>query len=154
VAQRLELPSQHLKAVVERAGVRPEMAPGAILAQLSRRETELLSAVYQSIVEECRQRRIAPVWIYLPVPGATEENVGEKLRPISQDAGFIVCDLSDWTSSRDGLFQGPDDPHPNAAGHDLIAEALVNMLRRRPEALPGLTLDELPAGRSGDRSPP
>ncbi|MEZ6079307.1 MAG: SGNH/GDSL hydrolase family protein [Pirellulaceae bacterium] len=135
VAHGLELPSQHLKEIALKANVTSEMAPGAILSRLQPYESDLLSAVYRTIVDECRDRGIVPVWIYLPIPNAGGEKLAEKLIPIATSAGFIVCDLSDWAPNQDGLFPSAE-PHPNARGHQLIADALMRMVQANPRTLP------------------
>ncbi len=135
IVNKLELPSQHLKDIAFKANVTAEMAPGAIQSQLQSYETDLLSAVYRTIVEECRGHGIVPVWIYLPVPNADGEKLAEKLIPIATTSGFIVCDLSDWSQSQAGLFPSKE-PHPNARGHQLIADALMRMVQSNPSTLP------------------
>ncbi|MCC7337167.1 MAG: SGNH/GDSL hydrolase family protein [Pirellulaceae bacterium] len=135
IANKLELPSQHLKDIAVTANVTADMAPGAILSRLQPYESDLLSAVYKTIVDECRDHGIVPVWIYLPIPNAGGEKLAEKLIPIATSAGFIVCDLSDWAPNQDGLFPWKE-PHPNARGHQLIADALMRMVQSNPSTLP------------------
>ena len=142
ISHKLPLPSQYLSDIAARALVTPEMAPGAIQSVLGRYESELLGATYRTIVNECRSRKIVPVWIYLPIPDATTEDLAAKLIPIASNAGFIVCDLSDWARNRDGLFHSAEDPHPNARGHQLIADALIQMMHRFPETRPMLQLED------------
>ena len=138
IVNHLELPSNHLKAVVNRAKVTADMAPGAIQTQLQRHETELLAAIYHTIVDECQSRKIVPVWIYLPVPSAVADDVGPKVMKLATEAGFIVCELSDWATNPEGLFRSADDPHPTAKGHERIAAALLRMLDKHPEILPAV----------------
>ena len=135
IAQGLELPSQHFKEIANKAEITRGMAPGAILSRLQRYETELLGAVYRTIVDECRSRKIVPVWIYLPIPSAEVDITKAKLIPIAVNAGFIVCDLTDWAKERQGLFPTAEH-HPNAEGHQLIADALMRMVQSTPEVLP------------------
>ncbi len=135
IAQELELPSQHLKDIANKSDITRGMAPGAILSRLQRYETELLGAVYETIVDECRGRKIVPVWIYLPVPSAELDIAKAKLIPIAVNAGFLVCDLTDWAKERQGLFPTAEH-HPNAEGHQLIADALMRMVQTTPEVLP------------------
>jgi hypothetical protein len=136
IASRLPLPSGHLKRVLDNTDITPEMAPGAIHSRLLKLEAELLAAIYQTIVNECREQDTLPVWIYLPVPGDAVDIQASKLITIASNAGFIVCNLSDWAETRDGLFRSPEDHHPNAVGHQRIAAALIRMINERPETLP------------------
>jgi hypothetical protein len=55
-----------------------------------------------------------------------------KLKPLAESAGFRVWDLSDWTTTREGLFSSPDNPHPNERGHRLIATRLLRALHEDP----------------------
>lgn len=141
LANRRPLSSQHLQDVANKAQITPEMAPGEIQGRLGRHEVELLSAVYQTIVDECRSRKIVPVWIYLPIPGVPGEDPAPKLIPLAKNSGFIACDLSDWTTTREGLFDSAEEVHPNARGHQLIADALMRLVQGNSETLPMLPID-------------
>ena len=138
VAEGLDLPSRHLADVVQIAGVQDGMAPGAIASALRQHQTEMLSAVYRTIVDDCRIRGINPVYVYLHIPGGEGENLAEKLMPLAEEAGFIACDLSDWAEGRtlDELFGAVDGEHPDKRGHALIADALIRLVESRPEVLP------------------
>ncbi|HUP80601.1 MAG TPA: hypothetical protein VM260_18780, partial [Pirellula sp.] len=81
IAQGLELPSQYFKEIAIKAEITSGMAPGAILSRLQRYETELLDAVYRTIVDECRKRRVVPVWVYLPIPSSELDQTKAKLIP-------------------------------------------------------------------------
>lgn len=145
IANNRELPSQHIKDVAAKAHVNSKMAAGEILSRLGQYETELLLAYYRTIVDECRSRRIIPVWIYLPIPGIPGEDPAPKLMPIAREAGFIVYELANWaTVDRDRLFPTAADYHPNALGHRLIAEALLKMVQSTPETLPMLEAEGRP----------
>jgi lysophospholipase L1-like esterase len=56
--------------------------------------------------------------------------------PIAREAGFLVRDLRSWTHSREGLFRVEEDYHPNAKGHQVIAEELMKMLQEFPDTVP------------------
>lgn len=139
IANRLDLPSKHLQEVAGQAGVDSRLAPGAIMGRMSVFQTELLSAIYKSIVDECQQHAALPVWIYLPIPSrdpSEEQATRTRLFPLAKDAGFLTGDLSDWMHGQtQGLF-ADDEFHPTARGHELITEALMEMIRTSPELLP------------------
>ncbi|HEY0984734.1 SGNH/GDSL hydrolase family protein [Schlesneria sp.] len=135
VSYRKELPSDPLKEVATQAGVTSRQPPGEVLSRLTRFNEEILRACYLTIVDECRRFKAVPVWIYLPIPGADDREIREKLFPIATEAGFIVCDLSGWTKGETELFPGTEY-HPNAHGHTLVAEALLNQVRSNPKTLP------------------
>jgi hypothetical protein len=137
LAHGLELPSQSLKDVARKAGVTGGMPQGAVQGRLQPYETEILGAIYRAIVDECRGRGIVPVWIYLPMPGTMMEDPATELLSIAKGSGFVVCDLSSWAEGQnwDSLFHSTDEYHPNAKGHQLIADALMRMVLTSPETL-------------------
>jgi len=136
IANQLELPSKYFRELADRVGVNSTMAPGAIQGLLSFHETELLTAVYKTIVDECRREATVPVWIYLPMPGSSAQDVGPQLFPLAKAAGFTVGDLSDWTHGQIDLMRDEAGYHPNVRGHEMITEALMNMVKTFPETLP------------------
>jgi hypothetical protein len=103
------------------------------------RAREVLLCIYRGLVEECRARGILPVWVYLPMPGIVEVSIkSSEVVSVASEAGFVVLNLADWA---DGYAPGdvkltPADHHPNARGHQVIAERLFTALRRRPDLLP------------------
>lgn len=141
VSLGLELPSRYLKEVAAQAHVTSDMAPGAIQSVMHRHEKELLLANYRSIVDECRQHQVIPVWIYVPIPDVSSGEMAKKLIPIASNAGFVVHDLSHWATSTEGLFDKVEEFHPNARGHRMIAEALIRMIKESPETLPMFSKD-------------
>jgi hypothetical protein len=137
VTDGYRLPSRHVQDLIDTAGFTPEFSQGMIQTKLMQFEDGLLAAIYSTIVDECRERGILPVWIYLPI-GADTHHLAERLVPLAQDAGFVVCDLSSWMEGRasgDVLAPGEQE-HPHAGGHLLIAEALLNLIEQRPQTLP------------------
>jgi len=74
----------------------------------------------------------------MPIPDADGEDPGSRLRTMATEAGFITCDLSGWDDGKNAadLFSSIDEHHPNAAGHRLIAEALLQIVATRPDVLP------------------
>jgi hypothetical protein len=136
IANRLELPSKYFQELADRAGVDSKMAPGAIQSRLMSYETDLLSAVYKTIIDECHREATVPVWVYLPIPGSSSEDVASRIFPLAKAAGFTIGDLSGWTHGQTDLFRQEAGYHPNAAGHAMITDALMNMVTTHPETLP------------------
>ena len=58
--------------------------------------------------------------------------VHDTMRTIAQEDGYTYVDLLPALSGRpaDELFAMPGDPHPNARGHRLMAEALAPAIAR------------------------
>jgi hypothetical protein len=141
VANRRGIPSPHLKEVAQKAMVTSDLPPGEIYSRLSRIEPEILLAIYRTIVDDCRRHSAQPVWVYLPIPASDANQVRDKLIPIASEARFTVLDLSGWDQDRQGLFP-TSEYHPNGEGHRLIAEALVQAVKRIPQALLGIRSDD------------
>lgn len=135
ITDRMKLPSDHFDAVAAKAGIVPEMPPGEIYSRLMQAQSGLLSAVYRTIVDECRDHRIQPIWIYMPIPDPNSAVIGSQLIPVAKAAGFDVYDLSEWHQNQDGLFPAPGDHHPTAKGHKLIAESLLELFRQNSSIL-------------------
>jgi hypothetical protein len=135
IADRMKLPSNHFDDVAAKTGAVPEMPPGEIYSRLMRAQPDLLSAVYQTIADECQDHQILPIWIYMPIPDPNSASIGTQLIPIAKAAGFDVYDLSDWHQNQDGLFPAPGDHHPTAKGHMLIAESLLELFRQHSSIL-------------------
>ncbi len=129
--------SDPIEQLINQAGITQDMPPGVIHYKLNQQRNALLLAVYRTIIEECRERGILAVWIYLPI-GADPENLAAQLMPIAREAGFIVCEVPNWAkghSSSELMIPG-QKYHPHADGHAMIAEAMMKMLQAHPEALP------------------
>ena len=138
VAQGHRFPAARVMDFVSNTGVTRDMPDGLIQGRLGNQLEELLGAVYQTMVEDCRRRNVVPVWIYLPMPDANAEEPFDKLAAIATEAGFTVSELSDWNDGHNtgNLFPRNDNEHPNAEGHRVIADALLQLTERRPEILP------------------
>jgi lysophospholipase L1-like esterase len=97
---------------------------------------DVLGQLYQIMADRSRAAGVAPVWMYLPgldrVPDPADREI---LVSAARDAGFTIVDLS-------GVYEGRPrkevtvaeyDFHPNALGHRLVAQRLLDELARRPE---------------------
>ncbi len=97
------------------------------------RET-ILGGVYRTVAADCRSRGVPSVWLLLPRVGKpTPPADRARLVGLARGAGFTrVVDLSDAFDGLDpkALAIGPDDFHPNAAGHALLADRLEESLRQ------------------------
>jgi hypothetical protein len=134
-----QLPYPCLNDVVRKAGIMPDTSPGMAEALLQPLARDIVLGVYRDLVEECRRKGILPVWIYLPMPGVTDTPVqSEIFVNLAEQAGFAVVNLADWADGRSPaeVKRAEADHHPNALGHQLIAERLDAVLRQRPELLP------------------
>jgi hypothetical protein len=132
--KRLEIPYEPLQQIMDRANVHPAMDEVTALQRLTPYRSAILSYIYGRIVERTREHGAVPVWIFLPQvrPGKWQEETPETQR-IAKEAGFVVINLED-------LYQGKDittirlaewDHHPNARGHQIIADRLYSELIAR-----------------------
>jgi hypothetical protein len=132
----VEIPYPFLEEALERAGYEAGVSlpsEGALEDQTY----AVLERIYQEIVDAARARGAEPVWLFLP----TVAMIGNafdtsELAMLARKAGFAVLEL-------DGVYQGhevvdlrlaPWDLHPNALGHQLIANRLYRELAGRPRA--------------------
>jgi lysophospholipase L1-like esterase len=85
---------------------------------------------------QAREHGVRAVWVFLP----TLEMHGTPgdiawMRDLAREAGFETIDLFDVYDGQD-IFQirvADWDYHPNAAGHQIIADLLLAELLARPE---------------------
>ncbi|HTU19555.1 MAG TPA: hypothetical protein VMG10_15955 [Gemmataceae bacterium] len=131
-----ELPA-YLREIVQQAEVGPETAPGQVEMRLQRFALRIVREIYADIVQQCRQRGILPVWIYLPMPGVRDRKFeSSELMGLAEKAGFIALNLTKWDAGHAPVEVKAGLHHPNVLGHQLIAERLEALLRERPNALP------------------
>jgi hypothetical protein len=83
------------------------------------------------MVDRSRERGVRPIWIFLPQVrgGSWQEETPEAVR-VAQEAGFSVVNLADVYEGRDidAIRLAEWDDHPNALGHQLVAERLYREL--------------------------
>jgi hypothetical protein len=139
VAQGHPLPYPCLTEVVRRAGIAPGTSEGMTQHLLKPLARDIVLGVYRDLIGECRRRGIRAVWIWLPIPGVAEApDQSAVVMSLAEEAGFVVVTLADWADGRRPVEvkRSEADYHPNALGHQLLAERLDAVLRQRPELLP------------------
>ena len=138
VRDRIEIPYAGLRAIVDKAGVRADMDEVIVLKRLQPYGEEILRSVYGYIVEQAGQRGMRPVWIFMPQvrEGSWQEENPVALR-IATEAGFAVLNLETVYKGRDieTIRLAPWDDHPNALGHQLVADALYDALRANKDVI-------------------
>ena len=134
------MPDARLQAIVDKSGVRPEMDEATSLKQLEPHGAAILKVVYDSIAERARGAGAKPVLIFLPQvrEGSWQEETPTTLR-LATEAGFAVINL-------DSVYKGHDidtvrlaewDDHPNALGHQIVADQLFRAIAADPKLLFG-----------------
>jgi hypothetical protein len=132
VMEGVSFPYPPLARIVEETGVSSD-TPGSEIARLVlQRSPEILAWCYGTIAERCRESGAIPVWIHLPRTEETRRDPeADVLENAARRAGFTIWAL-------DGVFGSEGrsvrlaawDEHPNARGHQMIAERLHALLAR------------------------
>jgi D-alanyl-lipoteichoic acid acyltransferase DltB (MBOAT superfamily) len=136
--KRLDIPYEPLQQILARAEVHPGMEEAAALQRLAGQRSQILSYVYERIAERAREAGAVPVWVFVPQvrQGKPQEETLEA-QQIAQAAGFVIINL-------EGLYEGTDitairlaewDHHPNARGHQMLADRLYKELLVRRDQI-------------------
>ncbi len=132
--KRIEIPYPYLSDTAHKAGVDAHTEESTAVRRLRPFQNEILTWMYRVIVQECRDRSILPVLIFLPQvnDGKWREETPDILRA-AEDAGFLVINLDDVYSNHDiALVRLAEwDNHPSAFGHRLVATRLYAELMAR-----------------------
>ena len=131
-SKRIEVPYHHLRDIVSKAGVSAGMQEIEAERRLKPYGNEILHFVYGQLAQRAKSLGIQPIWIFLPQvrEGLWQEETAPAAG-IAENAGFIVLRL-------DHIYKGHDitkirlaewDDHPNAFGHQLIADQLFEQIR-------------------------
>ena len=96
----------------------------------------ILENVYRQAVAECRERGVVAVWVLIPRVGKPIAPADRaRLIAAARSAGFaVVADVSDGFDGFDpgDLAIAPNDFHPNARGHRVLAERIDAALAADP----------------------
>jgi hypothetical protein len=160
VRDNVTLPDPYLQNLVAKLGVNSQTPEPILRRKLAPFDNEVLSWVFQRLVDICRKANIRPICVFLPeAAGSTSTQVADEDIRIAKSAGFDVVDL---TTIYDG-YQGPPlwisewDRHPNVLGHQFIAQRLYEALRQT-ELIPihksEKTDSPISSPTSGDNSRP
>jgi hypothetical protein len=119
-----------LKNVLERAGIDRDTVEPVVLRKLRPFGDEVLKWLYDRIVTVCKEHEIEPFFIYMPTLVPVEDTTNMRM-PAA--AGFTLIDLSGVYDGhpRESIEIAEWDQHPNAAGHQLIAERLYTELQQK-----------------------
>jgi hypothetical protein len=127
----IPIPYERLAVLARAAGAGKDVPEEIVRRRLAPNRDKVLFCIYREVVELCRRHGVSPYWILLPEP---ELEVSEEqraiMRPLAEAAGFTTVDLSHLYDGQDpwSLQIAPWDWHPNARGHQAIAEALHQAL--------------------------
>ncbi|HEY7424844.1 MAG TPA: SGNH/GDSL hydrolase family protein [Gemmataceae bacterium] len=144
VDRHKELPT-YLGEIVQQAGIGPQTSSGQIEIRLQRFAPQIIRGTYLDIVQQCRQRKVLPVWIYLPMSAETKKTTVEpsELIGLAKEAGFVVLNMDQWDGDDRFLkLLRADRYHPNALGHQFIADRLEVLLHEQSDSLPACAVDK------------
>lgn len=132
------VPYPYIKDLIRETGLGRDVSYAEGVQKLQPRREELLRWVYDQFAQRARERGAVAMVGYIPHTMAIEpEKRVDVLRQmeIAREAGLIVIDMTDAYAGADypKLWIAPWDSHPNAAGHQLLAEKLYEGLKRQPE---------------------
>ena len=127
----IEPPYPWVRDLLQRAGVTADLRETEALSRLAPYREELLSWTQRQIVEGARAHGVRAVWVYLTMPesGPSAEDV-QRMIAQARAAGFHTLDWSDVYDGVDlrSLQASEWDFHPNAAGHQRIADRFYREL--------------------------
>jgi len=126
------LPDPYLAELGARAGVDTRTPERWASRRLAPHADEIIGWSYARIAETCRERGIEPIWVFVPTlsEGDGRGDAATRLRQHAEAAGFRTVVLDDLYEgvALESLFVAPWDQHPNAEGHERIAEGLFRAL--------------------------
>jgi hypothetical protein len=127
----VQMPYEYLADLAKRAGVEQGMTQAEGERRLKPYGEELVRWTYRQSVSIAQENGMQAIWVLFPTL-ETEKSpeIIAKLVRQAVDAGFVVIDLSDLYDGRDpsSLIVAEWDKHPNARGHQLLADHLYEGL--------------------------
>ena len=130
----IDVPYAPLREILAQAGVAKGMTEAEAQRRLLPHAEAILTQVYGHIAEEARRHQVRTIWVFLPplAKGGWRGELPTMLK-IAKDTGFIVIDLADVFNDKDasGIRLAEWDNHPNAYGHQLIAQNLFQALQAK-----------------------
>jgi alginate O-acetyltransferase complex protein AlgI len=150
--QRGNAPSDaYLSEMQRRSGLRADTQPNEARRRMKPYVNELLGWVYRRFVDDCLERQILPVFVYLetvtePLESWRAAERAEVLT-LARNAGFVILDLTGAYEGRppSDLWIAENDGHANVLGNQLIAERLYRLILARRDEL------RLPAGNAAQQ---
>jgi len=125
------IPYPFMDSLIGKAGLNREMTEFELMRRLEPFGMEMLTKSYRLFYERCLEHGITPVWAYWPTVGLRPQMELEKqeILPVVEAMGYRILDLDGIYEGKDPatLIVAPNDRHPNALGHRLVADALYRL---------------------------
>jgi hypothetical protein len=134
LSNHVEFPFPELEQLAAKAGADKSLSAEDATRRLMPYKLNLVSWSYNRIAQDAKSRGIVPVWIYIPDLGHEEDPQRlADLTLLARQAGFITIDLSDVYRNQNiaSLQVASWDTHPNAIGHQLIANRLYEAIHQQ-----------------------
>lgn len=127
------MPYPYLISLLDRHQISQDMTMDQIVEAIKPDGLGILEDSYKYLYQLCQRNHIEPIWIlWPPLSGSGRQqnkDQAAQVRKMVMEIGFTAIDLSNAYDDYDqvelqvGLF----DMHPNALGHRIIAEKLVDV---------------------------
>ncbi|MCB9301744.1 MAG: hypothetical protein H6566_13935 [Lewinellaceae bacterium] len=127
-----------LKELEAEAGLSSVATEAEFFEKVGYRQRETTAYGYNRILEYCRKNQAVPVWIYVPTLDDNEvKSEDVELEALVKKMGFYTLNLKDSFGNLDpeSLKIAPWDAHPNAKGHQLLANEMLKQLQQNKELL-------------------
>ena len=134
-----ELPYSDLVELAHRAGAEVGATKVENVRRLQPVGSDILTWTYRRIAEASRAQGMLPVWVFVPtLEYPLQEQEINRLVRLAEESGLIVLNLSDAYENQDleSVVIAYWDKHPNANGHQLIAERLYQALWDKRTKIP------------------
>lgn len=131
---RYQPPFPEMAAAARAAGIEVTTPHEVAMARIQPYREQVLRALYDRIVQGCRDHGARPIALFIPQPRIESPETMVEIRrqiEIAREAGFQVIDLLDTyaaTTDLAPLWVAPWDRHPNARGHAMLGERLHQAL--------------------------
>jgi hypothetical protein len=129
---------EFLSEIVKQAGITAPMPQRLVHRRLEPYGEQILAWVHQTLVADCRERGIQPVWVLLPmVPESSVSVTSPPELRIAEDAGFKVLDLTNVYDGHDrhALWIAEWDAHPNELGHKIVGDRLYDLIQQKKDSI-------------------
>ncbi|HEX9730003.1 MAG TPA: SGNH/GDSL hydrolase family protein [Gemmatimonadales bacterium] len=127
-------PFPYLDSLLTGSGVTPHMAETEALQRLAPYQDDIVRWGLSALAAACAARDVKAVWVYLYLPESRDDAAdAARLETMARAAGFTTLNLRDVYGDGDlsAFWASPFDHHPNARGHQVIAERLFAELTAR-----------------------
>jgi hypothetical protein len=126
-----DIPYDRLVEIAIQAGIEKGMTQSEAEQRLKPFKDEIILWTFRKIVTSAKERGVFPLLVFMPILELSRPAQGsQELMRLAKEAGFAVLDLSEMFEKQDtnALIVAEWDRHPNAKGHQLIADRLYQAI--------------------------